>query len=120
MTSRDKRSPEAREYRKLYDTARWKRIRIDQLTLEPYCRMCKEEGKVRLATIVDHVIDHKGDIDLFYNGERQSLCKTHHDGVKQSQSHTGFRKGFDEGGVPLDKNHPWNQSDKPASGPPSF
>lgn len=41
--------------------------------------MCQAEGKTRAATIADHVTPHRGNEDLFWNGELQSLCKPHHD-----------------------------------------
>lgn len=112
------RTEEAIAYRKWYGTRAWRDKREEQLTLEPYCRMCREEGKQVLATIVDHVIPHRGDYELFINGKLDSLCKSHHDSVKQSEEHTGFRKGFDNNGSPIDPKHPWHSSDPPASGPP--
>jgi hypothetical protein len=33
--------------------------------MHPLCRMCEAEGKITVATIVDHVIPHKGDRVLF-------------------------------------------------------
>lgn len=67
----------------LYGTARWKRLREAQLSLEPLCRMCLEAEDVEAATICDHVTPHRGDVVLFWSGPFQSLCKAHHDGAKQ-------------------------------------
>jgi hypothetical protein len=39
---------------------------------------------VTAATVCDHVIDHKGDVDLFWNGERQSLCAPCHNKAKRT------------------------------------
>lgn len=107
---RNQRSKEAKEYRHLYNTGLWIRRRKAQLEKEPYCIMCKEEGKTRVATIADHIVPHRGDRTLFFEGELQSLCKTHHDRDKQQIDQSGFRRGFDDDGFPLDPNHPWKDS----------
>jgi 5-methylcytosine-specific restriction protein A len=60
-----------------------------------------------VATIVDHVIPHKGDEKAFFEGELQSLCKRHHDSDKQQIEKSGFSKGFNDLGEPNDPNHPW-------------
>ncbi|KFC73209.1 putative Prophage LambdaSo, holin [Bosea sp. LC85] len=73
--------------RRLYWTARWRAISKDQLVREPLCIMCLDEGTVTAATICDHVIPHRGDIDLFWNGARQSLCVSHHSSAKQAAEH---------------------------------
>ena len=67
---------------RLYDTARWKRERAAYLRAHPLCVMCEQQGRTSLATVVDHIIPHKGDPVLFW------------DSVD---------------GRPLDPNHPWNQ-----------
>ena len=42
--------------------------------------MCMKEGRYRKATVVDHVVPHRGDIKLFWDRDNwQSLCKEHHD-----------------------------------------
>lgn len=68
----------------LYKTAAWRRLREAQLSAEPLCRMCLDAEDVTAATICDHIKAHKGDMDLFFDPTNlQSLCKAHHDGVKQ-------------------------------------
>lgn len=104
---REFRSKEAQAYRHLYNTALWQAIRKEQLENEPYCKFCSEEGKTVIATIVDHVVPHKGDPHLFFYGKKQSLCKPHHDKSKQEIEHKGYRTGFDDDGNPTDPNHPW-------------
>jgi len=40
-----------------------------------------------LAMIVDHIIPHKGDMDLFWNKANwQSLCERHHN-IKSAKGH---------------------------------
>ena len=115
----DTRSKEAAAYRWMYSDVRWLRRREEHLASNPYCVMCLEEGKTKLGTIVDHTIPHKGDEELFFKGELQTLCSSHHNSVKQSQERTGHRKGFDHLGRSLDKNNAWNSDTYvPATGPP--
>jgi 5-methylcytosine-specific restriction protein A len=41
--------------------------------------MCAEDGKKIKATVVDHVIPHKGDYQLFWSRSNwQALCTYHH------------------------------------------
>jgi 5-methylcytosine-specific restriction protein A len=70
--------------------SRWRRIRRNHLAGEPLCRECRKMNKITAATIVDHIIPHKGDMVLFYAPDnRQSLCKTHHD-IKTATEDGGF------------------------------
>jgi hypothetical protein len=78
------RSDAAREYRHWYWTSRWRATSRMQLRDEPLCRFCTKAGRVTPATVCDHVIDHKGNADLFWNGERQSLCATCHNQAKRT------------------------------------
>ena len=104
----DQRSQQAQEYRRLYKTARWLRERAKQLADHPLCVMCLP--LVTPATICDHVDpSDKRDPERFFTGSKQSLCKTHHDSTKQRQERRGYTIGCDEGGRPLDPNHPWNR-----------
>lgn len=105
---RSDRSPAAREYRKWYKTARWKRISKQQKIREPYCRLCKERGVLTEAEVCDHVEPHRGDSRKFWSGPFQSLCRTCHDSVKQKYERTGTMPGCDRHGVPIDKEHPWH------------
>lgn len=87
---RDYRSQAATEYRKLYKTASWQKARKVQLSKEPLCYLCSQEGKVVQATVVNHAKPHKGDWSLFIAADNhQSVCKPHHDGVIQSYERTG-------------------------------
>ena len=80
----DQRSNEAKAWRKLYNTARWKRIRLLQLNAEPLCQFCKRSEDIVIADVVDHITPHKGDVYLFFDANNlQSLCYPCHDKIKQ-------------------------------------
>jgi len=70
-------------HKKLYATARWKETRSLQLAMHPLCGFCKAKGRITRATVADHIIPHRGDHDLFFHGELQSLCDKCHSQDKQ-------------------------------------
>lgn len=106
----DYRSAEAVEYRKLYKSAAWRARRTQQLGAEPLCAYCLAAGLTTAATIADHIIPHRGDLDLFWHGDLQSLCKPHHDGAKQREEKGGWDSRADMDGYPIDPNHPANRA----------
>lgn len=78
------RSDEAKQWRKLYNSGRWKRLRDYQLQTEPLCRFCLQQEIVEAANVCDHVVPHKGDVGLFFDCTNlQSLCFACHDSTKQ-------------------------------------
>jgi 5-methylcytosine-specific restriction enzyme A len=97
------------DWHHLYDTARWKKLRRQQLERDPLCRMCKARGVLKQGSVADHVTPHKGDERLFFDAENlQTLCATDHTVTKARQEHRGTLQGCDARGVPLDPQHPWN------------
>ena len=62
-----------------YDS-KWQKARVFYLAAHPLCVRCEAKGLVKLAMVVDHIIPHKGDKQLFWDsGNWQSLCKPCHD-----------------------------------------
>jgi hypothetical protein len=51
--------------------------------------MCEAEGRVEVATVADHVVPHRGDWALFWEGDLQSLCAHHHNSAKHSEEARG-------------------------------
>lgn len=75
-------------WHRLYQTARWQRLRANQLSMQPLCQMCLITEDITPATVVDHKKNHKGDLVLFHDPDNlQSLCKHHHDSAKQMMDH---------------------------------
>jgi len=59
---------------------RWRKASKVYLMLNPFCAEHRAKGRVAAATVVDHVVPHKGDQALFWDqGNWQSLCKPCHD-----------------------------------------
>lgn len=66
---------------------KWQQAREEHLRLHPLCVMCEAQGRVTVATIVDHRTAHRGDQTLFWDrGNWQSLCKPHHDEKTQYET----------------------------------
>ena len=61
-------------------TGRWSRARTTYLRNNPLCKMCAENDLITAATVVDHIVPHKGDQELFWDTSNwQPLCKACHD-----------------------------------------
>ncbi len=100
------------DYRKTwYSSAKWQRRRRYQLATEPLCAMCLANGVLTPATVVDHVIPHRGDRTKFWLGKLASLCKPHHDRSKQQIERQGYSNEIGIDGFPTDPNHAWYQHD---------
>jgi 5-methylcytosine-specific restriction protein A len=72
-------------------TRRWERRAALFRSRYPLCGMrpggqapvmsaCHDQGRVTVATLVDHVVPHRGDVTLFWDeaGNWQSLCAACH------------------------------------------
>ncbi|HEP7965069.1 HNH endonuclease [Pseudomonas aeruginosa] len=58
---------------------RWQQARARFLAKHPLCRLCSDAGKVVEATEVDHIIPHRGDMELFWQESNwMALCKVCH------------------------------------------
>jgi 5-methylcytosine-specific restriction protein A len=59
--------------------AAWHKSRRQFLGQHPLCVVCESEGRIEPATVVDHIIPHKGDWRVFWDESNwQSLCEHHH------------------------------------------
>jgi 5-methylcytosine-specific restriction protein A len=97
--------PRARGY-----TTRWDREARQFRKQHPLCALCLASVPKRYAQadVVDHVVPHKGDMELFWDRTNwQSLCKPCHDGTKQQQEVKGYSKALGDDGLPIDPNHPF-------------
>jgi 5-methylcytosine-specific restriction protein A len=106
----DARRRADKPWRAFYNTARWKRRRLDQLTREPLCQRCKAAGLVVPATVAHHVERHGGDPIKFFEGELASSCADCHDTIEQAIEARGYEAGCDVDGRPVASDHPWNSN----------
>jgi 5-methylcytosine-specific restriction enzyme A len=93
----------------LYDTKRWQNLRAHQLQIEPLCRMCAAQGRTTPASVADHVERHGHDVNKFWLGKLQSLCRDCHNISKQFAEHHGYSKDIGPDGFPIDPAHPFNR-----------
>jgi len=95
---------------------RWKEHRAHYLRAHPLCRMCEARGIREPARVVDHIRPWKSGATeeeqtrLFWDVSNwQPLCKCCHDAAKQAEEKSGFLRGSDLQGRPLDPRHPWHR-----------
>ena len=107
------RSREAVEFRRLYHLARWRRIRRRVLAEYPLCQRCEAKGRVVPATDVHHNPPHGGDMDRFWSGPFEALCKACHDGPARREEMglpvLDYDTDIGRSGLPTDPNHPFNR-----------
>ena len=98
-----------------YSTARWQRLRLAHLDIEPTCRGCAAMGRLTRADTVDHVqaISDGGAPFPGHDG-LHSYCTPCHSRKTARGSEAGAvrtrkpMKGCDVNGRPLDPAHDWN------------
>jgi 5-methylcytosine-specific restriction protein A len=106
------RTPEAAEYRKLYQRKEWRLLREQALLRDMFrCQRCgcnlKRGRSDPRSAVVHHIKAHKGDLDLFMDLDNlQSVCWSCHSGVIQSEEAKGYSTEIGEDGWPTDPNHP--------------
>ena len=60
--------------------SRWYKVSRQFLFVHPLCAECLKSGKYVRATVVDHIVPHRGDKALFWDQNNwQALCKRCHD-----------------------------------------
>jgi hypothetical protein len=108
------RTPEANEWRKLYQSKRWRQLREQALLRDLYrcqhkgCGVVLKRGVSHPnSAVVHHIKPHKGSPELFFDlANLQSVCWTHHSGIIQSIENRGFDVTIGNDGWPIDPNHP--------------
>ena len=60
-------------------TTQWDKARKGFLAKHPLCVECERNGRVAAATDVDHIVPHRGDMELFWDsGNWGALCARCH------------------------------------------
>ena len=110
MSAASKQRYDARRepWRKLYKTARWQRIRQQQLAERPLCERHLKRGRLVPATVVHHKVKHEGDVEIFFSGPFECLCKHCHDADAQQEERRGYSSAIGLDGWPVDERHPAN------------
>lgn len=108
------RTPEAAEYRKLYQSKQWRILREQALLRDLFkcqhkgCNAQLKRGRSNpRSAVVHHVKPHKGNLDLFFDLDNlQSVCWACHSGDIQSIENRGFDVTIGDDGWPIDPQHP--------------
>ena len=59
--------------------SRWQKASKAYLGSHPLCVQCMKLGRYTKATVVDHIVPHRGDQKLFWDQDNwQGLCARHH------------------------------------------
>ena len=59
--------------------SQWRTARAQFLRSHPLCAECMKQGNLTPATVVDHIIPHRGDMKLFWDERNwQALCESCH------------------------------------------
>ena len=59
-------------YERGYDS-RWRKARRRYLDAHPLCTECLKAGRYTRATVVDHIVPHRGDQKLFWDENRHEI-----------------------------------------------
>ena len=78
-------------WRRWYGLAAWKRRAAEQLRKQPLCERHLKRGEIVAAKVANHKLPHRGDWDLFINGELESACKPCHDSEIQREERAAAR-----------------------------
>jgi hypothetical protein len=83
-----------------YDTPEWRKMIKEFIAQNPSCIGCAAIGKRTPATIMDHIIPHKGDRSKFFSGPFQPLCSWCHGATKRM-----LERAFEVGEVKAEDLH---------------
>lgn len=92
---RDKVRRATMPWRKLYNTPRWRALRLQVFARDGY--VCQQTGEVLVgkhpapnSPVADHIVQHHGDEDLFFDIDNiQTVSKAYHDSEKQRLERKG-------------------------------
>ncbi|MBX9706809.1 MAG: AAA family ATPase [Caulobacteraceae bacterium] len=97
---------------RVYNTARWKRLRALKLSIQPLCEPCSRRGRLVQARHVDHVVSIASGGDPFPPlSDLMSMCASCHSIKTNAKDRAGGKgvsaKGCDSDGLPFDPAHPF-------------
>jgi 5-methylcytosine-specific restriction protein A len=83
-------------------------LRSRLLRANPLCVLCQRDGRVSVATVLDHVVALTNGGD-YSDANMQGLCKPCHELKTRQDLGQRVRYGCDASGAPLDPSHHWNR-----------
>lgn len=80
----------------IYNSRRWRNLRLQVLYNEPLCRHCAEQGLVMPATVVDHITPITQGGAIWDVSNLQPLCTTCHAQKSGRERHTNTQEEHSE------------------------
>lgn len=93
-------------HKDIYNSARWRRLRVTKLRDCPLCEYCPPARR-RPATQVDHFIAIDDGGEPFDWDNLRSACQVCH---SQKTARGEVLHGCDVNGIPRDPRHDWNKA----------
>ena len=88
-----KQKTEPKLYRQRETRKDWEKLSKVFLATHPFCVSCYKKGILTKSTETDHIIPHKGNIELFYDVRNlQALCKSCHSKKTNSEDTIRHKK----------------------------
>lgn len=88
-----KQTNEPKLYRQRETRKDWEKLSKDFLATHPFCVACYKKGILTKSTETDHIIPHKGNIELFYDVRNlQALCKSCHSKKTNSEDTIRYKR----------------------------
>jgi 5-methylcytosine-specific restriction protein A len=100
------------EFKHLYNSMAWRRLRESILRQYPLCQQCLRASPSRIteANTVHHKVPHKGNHLLFLDPNNlEAVCAPCHSGEIQQGEVRGYSGRLGVNGWPVDINHPFNK-----------
>jgi 5-methylcytosine-specific restriction protein A len=91
QTARRMERPELKRDKAFYDSALWRRVRMEVLRQEPWCRACKAAGRATLADMVDHIVRIQDNGERLARANLQALCSVCHNAKRGRESRDNRR-----------------------------
>jgi 5-methylcytosine-specific restriction protein A len=82
----------------------WSRARDGYLDRHPLCVYCAKANRVMAANVVDHIVPHRGNLELFWNEDNwQSLCAPCHNSTKRREENAARRLAANSSAIGRDQ-----------------
>lgn len=94
---------------KFYLSKEWRSLREQVLVEEPLCRFCKAKGRLKLAEVVDHIVDIVDSPHLCLETDNvQPLCSQHHNQKTARTNNSQKSSGSPQSLIDL---NPWTDTE---------
>lgn len=86
-----KRDRTDKEEQAFYTSGRWRKVRSLKLSADPLCEECKRQGRIKEASMVDHIVPIKKGGARLDMDNLQSLCRPCHNRKTATEHNSSVR-----------------------------